>query len=483
MLWLVVDVLCQRGFRNDDLGTHLVVENGTAAIRPDFQQRIAAATAGKVQVDRAGLSRLHLPGLFEGQSKGNPRFKAALESLINLIHNEQAMLPAQTGLDYAHRPVSLAGVERYNRQLLKLADRLPEHRRHLLRFPVMTYAQFVEVALDIFKNINERTDHELEGWQKCHFIEQEFFLEVGSVAPNAHVVPPSGASPSFSSLPSVKFSEKQWLSLPAHQRAKLKALVNATARQLSPQEVWNRHANELQKLSEDAIPMMLGPDFGEERQVKHGYITIEDRELDSEPMRFPAVVGTAVPSGPSGSPQLPIPTSQFSILNENSKYLVYLNPHNPDRLILTDARGRYLGGLDRQYSPCRADVAAVHRELGAAKREEAARLAPVVTRALPLAEANRDRHRHNLAILDGQPVTPAEIQSAQELRARIKRDGQRATDDMLAVVGTVAPRGPLYDNREGEAPDEPLTNSPSLPSVESESAPSVLDDTLLDEML
>jgi hypothetical protein len=470
MLWLVADVLCAKGYRSDSFGTHLVVENGTAAIRPDFEQRILAATSEHVRVDRAGLSKVHLPGLFEGDSKGNPRFKAALESLINLIHNEGANLPAQTGMDRDHAPKELAGIQRYNAQLLKLADQLPSHRRELLQFPVMTYQQFCEVTLDIFRNINQRVDHELEGWEKCGHVVQEFFLSIPSC--------PSRPSVDFPSAESVKsvetrFSQAQWLALPARQRAALKPLVNSTCRQLSPQEVWNAGASQLQKLPEHALPILLGPDLGEERSVRSGYITIEDKELSSEPLRFPAFVAPGASSSVSAS-VLSVPSvvnHRETILQEGSKFLTYLNPHNPDRLILTDARGRYLGGLDRQHTPTRSDVQAVHRQLAQARHEEAERLAPVSARALPIVKARTEMHRHNLAIADRQPVTPEEIQSAQELRKRIQRDGKAATDDMLPSVG-------CNDPHVGSS----VTLAPSTHEPP-EASPSVLDDTLIDEML
>lgn len=460
MLWLVADVLCTKGYRPVSAssasprdifpGTTLIVEHGTAAIRADFEARIATATGGSVRVQRSGISNEHLAGLFEGASKGNPRFKAALESLFNLVHNEGANLPAQTGLDRQHSPTQTVGLQKYNTQLLKLAEQLPAHRRELLQFPVMTFQQFVEVTLDIFKNINTRTDHDLEGWEKSGFIEQEFTLQIPS-APSASPRENSASLTRSSALSAQSFSQSQWLSLPAHQRAALKPLVNARARQLSPQEVWNRSAHQLQKLGNHALPILLGPDFGVEKSVSKGYITIEDQELSSEPLRFPALL----------SPQCSMPNAQCSMLNDGQKFLTYLNPHNLDQLILTDAQGRYLGVLERQETPCRADVERVHRQLAAAKHEEAQRLAPVVTRALPLAESRRDMHQNNARVFEGQPITDAEIESAHALRARIKRDGQAATDDML--------------------PDSPSDLSPA--AISNSPEPSVLDDTLLDEML
>jgi hypothetical protein len=146
-----------------------------------------------------------------------------------------------------------------------------------------------------------------------------------------------------------------------------------------------------------------------------------------------------------------------TILQEGSKFLTYLNPHNPDRLILTDARGRYLGGLDRQHTPTRSDVQAVHRQLAQARHEEAERLAPVSARALPIVKARTEMHRHNLAIADRQPVTPEEIQSARATRERFQQVGKQTMSDLLGSTDPVAP----------SAQDSPetLSEEPKIPSI------------------
>lgn len=392
MLWLVADVLCHKGFRADERGTTLIVEHGTAAIRRDFEERILAATAGKVTVDRSGLSSVHMPGLFEGQSKGNPRFKAALESLFNLVRNEMAALPGQTGMDRQHAPTQLHGQDKYNTQLLKLARLLPPHRAALLRFPFLTWEQFLEVTLDVYHQINNRTEHELEGWEKCGHVVQDFFLDFGNVCPD-RVGPPSAQDASAAS--GQWLSQSQWLAMEPQKRRALEPFVQAQCRKLSPQEVWNRDAGQLQKLGDHALPILLGPEFAIERAVRGGYITIEDRELDSEPIRFPAGANC----------------------RDGEKFLVYHSPLHADRLILTDSKGRYVGTLERQIVPCRADAQGVIRELGAARREESQRLAGVVTRAMPVAAANRDMHRNNLEVVNGQPISPEEKSQAAEVRS------------------------------------------------------------------
>jgi hypothetical protein len=302
MLWLIVDTLCHQGYRADVRGTSLVVEHGTAAIRPDFEERIFAATAGKVTVDRSGLSSAHMPGLFEGGSHGNPRFKASLESVINLIHNEGASLPGATGKDRDHAPTQLAGVDRYNNNMLKLARLLPPHRAALLQYPVLNFYDFCELTQDIIARINRRVDHQLEGWEKSKNFVQEFFLDVGC----NDSLPPSAQDASAAS--GMWLSEAQWSALPREKQTALQPFVSGRQRQLSPWEVWTRDATQLQKLGECLLPALLGPDLAEERSVRGGYITVENQELDSEPFRFPAYPH-----------------------NTGDKFLVYHNPFHPDR--------------------------------------------------------------------------------------------------------------------------------------------------------
>jgi hypothetical protein len=420
MLWLIVDTLCHQGYRADVRGTSLVVEHGTAAIRPDFEERIFAATAGKVTVDRSGLSSAHMPGLFEGGSHGNPRFKASLESVINLIHNEGASLPGATGKDRDHAPTQLAGVDRYNNNMLKLARLLPPHRAALLQYPVLNFYDFCELTQDIIARINRRVDHQLEGWEKSKNFVQEFYVDLGE---EGHWL-----------------SETQWFALPPEKQTRLRPLVSGRQRQLSPWEVWTRDATQLQKLGECLLPALLGPDLAEERSVRGGYITVENQELDSEPFRFPAYPH-----------------------NTGDKFLVYHNPFHPDRLILTNHKGAYVGTLERQIVPCRADRDQVLRQLGEARREESQRLAGVVTRALPVAEANRDLHRNNLKVANGQPVTAAELQSARDLRAHFKTHGKAAIADALRnEVGPVTPCGPLPDQSEISKSKSEISEEPPV---------------------
>jgi len=379
MLWFTVHVLTSYGYRDDDAGTTLNVEHGTAAIREDFEQRIFDATHGKVRVERSGITRANsFDGLFEGQARGNFRFKAALESIFNLVRNEMAMLPGQTGLDRLHCPDDTAGRDRYNNSMLRAALALPPERAQLLRLPFLDWQQFTGLCLDIYQRINTRTDHDLEGWIRAGLTINEWRLPLSS-----------SSSSSIPLLPGAEYTpwmpQSQFLALPAPEQSVMRQLIEATpslsrARRLSPLEVFRRGESELAKVPTFLLPVLLGPEFGIERRARNGLFEWQDQAISPDPIRFLA-------RGKDG--QLP----------DGEKYLTYLNPFNPTELILCNAKGAYLETVYPWASPCRSDVEAVHRQMGQARKIEAELLAPVARRGAELAREKLEMHRHNADVL------------------------------------------------------------------------------------
>lgn len=401
MPWLVAHILCNIGFlpshspsassAQSAVKTHLLIEAGSATLSEDIIARIQSVTAGQVVVDKGQTKNTpSFPGLFEGASKGNPRFKAHLESFFNLVRNDFALLPGQVGLDRNHCPAETAGRDKYNNQLIRAAERLSPERAALLRLPFMDFHQFVQIAAELYNDINHRTDHQLEGWEKCGHVLQELSLCIPS---------------SVSSVPSVvnSISQDQWLSMTPDQRHALEPFVSSRSRFLSPQEVWNRSANTLQKLSLDSVPALLGPDFGVERKVTGSYIEFDDQSLDTEPFRFPI-----------SNPQSEIRNPQLA---HGERFLTYQIPFSPDTLILADAKGAFVGTLQRQNIPRLDDVDGIAASIKYQKKAEAELLAPGARRAIPLARAQVEMRQNNRAVFQGQAVTPAEIQSAADLRA------------------------------------------------------------------
>lgn len=246
MRWIVAQVLSQHGY-DAQRGTVLVVEHGTAAIRPDLESLILQLTNGKVTVSRSGMTGdPAFVGQYAGRGKGNFRFKAALESLGNLIHNRTAALPAQTGMDVAHRPESLHGELRHNDALLAAFAALAEHRPELaeqLRFPLLSHVAFGELLVDIYGEINRRTEHRLEGWSR-------------------HVVPSEDGM---------------------------------VLRRKSPWEVWSAGRAALTRLPESAVATMLWTEaLAEERKVSRRMLEVWAKDLSPDVQRYDA---RALPEG------------------------------------------------------------------------------------------------------------------------------------------------------------------------------------------
>ena len=243
MRFLVASLLAQDGYA--ERGTQMVVEHGTAAIREDLEKRLYDITQGKITVRRSGVEGdpAHI-GQFHGRGGGNFRFKAALESLGNLIHNEFAALPGQTGRNRDEQPEELhegrGGLLHANRELVRAFHALAVEKPQvaaLLRFPVLSNAQFLLIAQEVYHRINSRTDHELEGWDL--------------------MVRPDERDP-------------------------------IRVRRMSPWEVWQANRSQLTRLRPAEVAALLYQDSAEEVRVRRGVIEWLDKELAADALVFDA---------------------------------------------------------------------------------------------------------------------------------------------------------------------------------------------------
>ncbi|MBI4024820.1 MAG: hypothetical protein HY360_07540 [Verrucomicrobia bacterium] len=235
MRFLLAYVLGSFGY--SPRGTILVVEHGTAAIREDLEQLLQTASGGLITVARSGMdgAAAHA-GQYAGRAKGNFRFKAAIESIGNLIHNEMGALPGQTGRNRDTRPEELHGLLKHNDALLCALAQLPRERAALLQLPLLEFRQFLRIADEIYARINARTPHSLEGWDD-HFI----------TCPRT-----------------------------------------MTIRRKSPSEVWEPGKCDLIPLRPEAIALLLGPDLAIERKTRKGMFEFHESELSADPLRFEA---------------------------------------------------------------------------------------------------------------------------------------------------------------------------------------------------
>lgn len=369
MRFLLAAVLFNNGY--SPRGTVLVVEHGTAAIRTDLEDMIREETQGLVTVARSGMEGAAAAAhQYAGRSKGNFRFKAALESLGNLIHNEMATLPGQTGMDRDHRPEQLHGLLKRNDALLKAVAQLPAERVAMLRWDLLTIQQFRAVASEIYARINARTDHDLEGWDLMHVPD-----------------PRTGYM-----------------------------------RRLSPAEVWRAGSRQLTRLRPEAAAGILVKDNGVELTARRGMLEVTNGEISGDPLRFDA-----------------------RFLTDREKYRCVLNPFAPDALFVFDARNAFVAACPRVESICRGNVAALHRECGAAAHAEAERLAPFSARHAAEARQRAADMRHNARVLSGEPASPAELAQDRSTNARLRReDGQ--IDDLLLVTPEPTPEAEDSDD-------------------------------------
>jgi len=351
-------------------GTTLILEHGTAAISDAIAARLHDATGGLIQVHRGGITgrQQSVLGLWGGRGGGNPRNKSHLESLHNLIHNELASLPAQTGKDRQHLPEHTHGIVHYQRQLLNLATRLPEHLAQSLKHPLLDYhTQFVPLRDALYDSaINGRTDHDLEGWDALGRTIIEYRLDPADDGWLAIDDVPQASRPLLHDL--VRTEPATW----------------SRARKLSPGEVWASGRHHLRPIPQHLLADILGADLAQERKVSGAYIRVQDSDISQEPLYYEARVTT--------------PDGTAKELRDGEKYSVFVNPYAPSSLLVCDAALRCIGLAPLHRRVSAADTDALQRACGHAASRAADRLQAQRDRWEPDAREAQALRDHNAAI-------------------------------------------------------------------------------------
>jgi hypothetical protein len=362
MRFLVAHILAVHGFRPE--GTTLVVEHGTAAIREDLERRILDVTGGVVTVARSGIEGGRVLA-FEGRGHGNFRFKAALESSGNLIHNETAdmrLLPGQTGSNSRlNEPEELHGRQRLYGALVKAAATLSPERAARLRLPFVELHQAISIVTEIHDRINERTEHELEGWVEAGLTSEEFRF---------------GGEMPWQPMGRCTESQRQIIASFLQDRV---SDIQVRTRRLSPREVWDAGRPQLTRLNAAQAAILLGPDLGREATAKAGRIEFEDQDLAPGPLCYDVM------------PLLP----------DGQKACVVVNPMDLGQLFAFDAKGRFLGIARRVQAVCRNDAEGLKHAMGRAAKAEKELLAPVVRRGAAVIRQRIEDARVNAEILAG----------------------------------------------------------------------------------
>lgn len=379
MQWLVIGVLTEVGFYEG--GVSLIVEHGTAAIREPFEKALHDLSKGKIKVERSGIQdKPALLGYWAGAGGGNPRMKALLESLHNYYHNRLGLLPAQTGGNARlNKPEEQTAILKYCAHLAKEFDNVSpavvDELLGKLAIPILTDVQFVQFLFKLYQVIDGRHEHSLEGWEKNGWIKTRWRL--------------SGDDGWHDEEDLAGLDEdrmKHWQAMVRKDPSLCRPM------RLSPNEVWMRRDG-MKKLPQHAIPIMLGPQGGREVTVRDGRIEYHDLEIDPDGLRFSGLAEDA--------------WAHQVLLKEREKYLAYLNPFRPDKLLICDAGGRFIGAALRIERAPRIDHAAVMKAVG----QDAGRQTAMM-------KDYRDRHEgdavaHQAMLADNELV----LQGAKKLRA------------------------------------------------------------------
>jgi hypothetical protein len=378
-------------------GTEFLAEHGTAAVS-EFLEKIMRRYAGllpgtdkaTVSVRRAGITGEEQAVLgWTGQGKGNPRHKSWLECFHALVHNELAALPAQAGMDRDALPEYTNAMLSADTETLKcmavLAQKDPvAAARMKLRLPHY-HADFLPLLMDVYRELNDRHWHELEGWDKI---------------PGNRIVEYRTAPASDHWLSDADFSL-----LPPESQNLIVSLAKADprylqSRRLSPSEVRRRELTRspLIKFPAFVIAEMLGPDFGRELEVKGAYFRpFSDEELSPEPMRYESVVVNAE----GREEQL-----------KDDKYWTLINPFDTSVIFVHDAARRFLGTARIAGRADLADAEQIKAGMGRVAHRMAEMKKPILARHATEVKAETSRRAHNAGIIeDIEGITEARAQS------------------------------------------------------------------------
>ena len=366
-------------------GTTLVVENGTAAISKELEELLYHASGGLIKVDRSGIGgvRQTLKQGHGGRGVGNPRHKAPLESYHNLQHNRVSHLPGATGHDRTP-PETLHGLARAEDQLIKAADKLPAERAGQIKHYMLTMDELSHELTKIVRDINARTTHKLEGWERCGYTVEEMRLSASSPWTPSGEVDPAIAQTIVRNA--------------CETGADL-----VRRRRMSPAEAWDYEeakGNNLIKLPAWCICQILGMEMARPIKVASAYIRMRNKDIRDEELIYEARVVT-----PDGARRELAP----------GKYQGYVNPYDANQLFVCGQDGRIIGTAALVRRVCTADTHAVEQAMGkaAGRREQQLEYARILGAST---EADIVRAReHNRRVIEGEPVTISEYAQAYSL--------------------------------------------------------------------
>lgn len=374
------------GYGYSPLGTEWVIEHGTSTLPDRLIDIVTKATEGKVTFRFSGFlgKEQAIAGMFRGTGGGNPRHKPHLESLHNLIHNELAALPAQTGPDKERRPEELAGLLAHTSDLIKVCEMLTEYQRDLLRLPTMEYySEYLPLLRTVYDRIDERTWHSLEGWRECGFMSTQYRVSL------TH---------------DQWMTREEYLALPAPAQVAVREVVNANPTEyqrpcsFSPRQVFRQGLRTLVPAPVSLIAEIVYQDLARPEKVKDNSFLIRDDAISPDEVRYESRIVTL--------------DKREIELRDRETYDAVVNPFDPSVLWVYTAKGAFLGLAPLDSKAGRGDYDAVNAKLGRREKRLASLIEPLKKRHASLARQASARDEHNANVIEG-PASEEERRLAE----------------------------------------------------------------------
>ena len=367
-------------------------EHGTASADDTFASALAAINAvredagWKPVVFRAGsiITEPLAKGLPGVQSKGNPRHKGMIEQMHATLKNyADAIIFGGIGGGRGVQPHEAIGMAREDAALVKLAAALPATAGSGIRFNFPTWRAFAVAVEEAHRQMDERTDHQLEGWEECGFTVGE--LKVAGM-------------PHWTSMPRMD-------AMPPERAAQVRSLVASGAaeyreRKMSPAEAWAASVKtaKLERVSPAFAPMILGKELAHVGTVGDKLtVTVRDAETGEKYIVAAIIDGRPLPRG--------------------EKVHVWINPMDCGKAYVCDLQGRFLGvakSLPAVRADADASVEALQEQLGlrsAALADAKQKLEPLVKARL---KERNEAAAANLGALGVEdPVERRELEERQ----------------------------------------------------------------------
>jgi hypothetical protein len=404
MRFLVAHVLTNIGYHKD--GCLLLVEGGTAAIRDRLKKVLHELSDGKITVSTSGVDRQIPLGKWGYDTKGNPDHKAHIESWHNLAQNRLDALPGYTGSNARlDKPEDHEALCKVVGKMLAASCSLPPELAARLRFPVFDWDTFSDVVHEVYAQIAWSSDHTLEGWHNR--TERQWRVHPADLW----------------------HSECEFLALPKDVQDRLAPLVampgNTQVVRQSRARVWEDGQRDLVRLPDWSITLICGDDLAQARPCPAmAEVVFVNQDIESG---RPQTYRLSTCIGPAG---------ERVQLKEGEMYLWTINPFDPRHIFITDTWGRYVGRCNRVAVVDRADLDAVGREIGIARRELSEAIAPVARRGAKRAREMIADMRTNAALLrEGGQAEAARIEAERAVSAERRAATRGVTLDDLCAGG------------------------------------------------